>query len=135
MRKEVNRITIQWKTLLTDRKKMISEMNILTKNINNILLKVEFNKIQYCNGRIKNISKRISTLSRKYPDFKSKIDELNRRKSVIDCQLDENPTRKDIVHTNELYEIVKKWNDFDKEATKQMDVYYNKVDSFNKKNS
>ncbi|BAG83953.1 hypothetical protein [Candidatus Azobacteroides pseudotrichonymphae] len=97
-REEVRDITYELKNTLSDRKKLLLEMNTLTNDIDKVLLKFKNQQIKDFNNEIRNIAKRIKTVADKYFDSASKIDDFNKRKAAVDCQLDENPRLKNLVY-------------------------------------
>ncbi|BAG84039.1 hypothetical protein [Candidatus Azobacteroides pseudotrichonymphae] len=129
-REEVRDITYELKNTLSDRKKLLLKMNTLTNDIDKVLLKFKNQQIKDFNNEIRNIYKRIKTVRDKGLDSEDKIDDLNKRKAVIDCQLHENSGLQDLVYTNDLYKAVNEFNTFDRELNKKSDIYFNKRDAF-----
>ncbi|GMO37689.1 MAG: hypothetical protein Pg6B_09570 [Candidatus Azobacteroides pseudotrichonymphae] len=98
-------------------------MNTLTNDIDKVLLKFKNQQIKDFNNEIRNIAKRIKTVADKYFDSASKIDDFNKRKAAVDCQLDENPRLKNLVY--------KEWETLlsdDKRLLTEMDYLMKDID-------
>jgi peptidoglycan hydrolase CwlO-like protein len=129
-RKEVSDITQGIEYLLSNRKKLLFEINTLTNDIDKVLLKFKKKRLE----DLMNINKRINTLRDKVLDSESKIDDFKKRTAVIDCQLDENPRLKNLVYdVNFLYKTIDKWKVFTKEFDARFDIFLDKVAEFKSK--
>ncbi|GMO38478.1 MAG: hypothetical protein Pg6B_10800 [Candidatus Azobacteroides pseudotrichonymphae] len=132
-REEVSDITYELKNTLSDRKKLLLEMNTLTNDIDKVLLKFKNGQIKDCNNEIGNIAKRIKTVRDKGLDSEYKIDDFNKKKAVFDYKLHESSRLKDLVYTNDLYKAVNEFNTFDEEFAKKAKIYGAKRVSFENK--
>ncbi|BAG84072.1 hypothetical protein [Candidatus Azobacteroides pseudotrichonymphae] len=132
-RKEVSDITQGIEYLLSDRKKLLFEINALTNDIDKVLLKFKNHQIKDCNDEIRNIAKRINTVRDKVLDSDSKIDDFSKRKAVIDYQLHENSGLQDLVYMDKLYKAIHEWNVFNEELNKKSLIYGDKRVSFENK--
>jgi chromosome segregation ATPase len=105
-------------------------MTALINDINKVLLKFKNHQIKDCNDEIRNIAKRIKTIADKAIDSEDKIEDLSKRKAVIDCQLHENSGLNDLIYMGDLNKAIGEWNVFNKEFGSKLDIYLNKRDAF-----